>query len=388
MKESNITNLSQKKRVLLFADWFDPAYKAGGPIRSCVNFVLNMQDVLDIYILTSDRDLGATTSLDGIKTGCWVNYGEFAKVYYATPVELTWKKILAITNEVKPQFVYCNSLFSKYFTIYPLLYKRLNKINAAFVLSPRGMLKPSALAFKRKKKKIFLSFFKSMRIPNNTTFHATDNLEYECLKDEFGDKVKVSQIGNFPEFISNEVLINNKEAGKIKILFVGRIHPIKNLLLLLEALQNVKGEIDLVIVGMKEDEDYWKKCEEVIDRLPSSVSVNYLAEKPHYEIHKIIRDVHIFCLPTQGENFGHAIFEALAEGKPVIISDQTPWKNLGGEFAGFDIPLSVEQFSNAIQKAVNWNLAEYEIWSRGALAIAKKYVAQSNLKEKYLALFS
>ena len=45
------------KRLLLLSDWFDPAYKAGGPIRSAVNFVKQMKDDYEIFILTSDRDL-------------------------------------------------------------------------------------------------------------------------------------------------------------------------------------------------------------------------------------------------------------------------------------------------------------------------------------------
>ena len=36
----------------------------------------------------------------------------------------------------------------------------------------------------------------------------------------------------------------------------------------------------------------------------------------------------VFLLPTGGENFGHAIFEALSCGVPVLISDQTPWRGL------------------------------------------------------------
>ena len=35
-----------------------------------------------------------------------------------------------------------------------------------------------------------------------------------------------------------------------------------------------------------------------------------------------------FLLPTGGENFGHAIFEALSCGVPALISDRTPWRDL------------------------------------------------------------
>ena len=46
---------------------------------------------------------------------------------------------------------------------------------------------------------------------------------------------------------------------------------------------------------------------------------------------------------TSGENFGHAIIEALACGCPVIISDQTPWNDLESFGAGWVIPLDDEK---------------------------------------------
>lgn len=378
----------KKKRILLFADWFDPAFKAGGPIRSCVNFVLSMQEVVDIYVYTSDRDLGETSTLPSIETSKWLKYGTSAQVFYATPSDLSWKNILALVQEVRPDYVYCNSLFSKYFTIYPLLYKRLNKFNGLVVLSPRGMLKPSALMFKSRKKKVFLSVLNMLRIPERIVFHATDKVEAECVQEQFGNQTTVIEVGNFPEFISDNDTMLPKETGKLKIVFVGRIHKIKNLLLLLKALQQVEGEVNLDIVGVKEDEAYWQECVDAIKKLPSAISANYLGERPHNEVHKIIRANHVFCLPTQGENFGHAIFESLAEGKPVIISDQTPWKNLETSRSGMDLPIDLKSFVEAIQTAVKWDQSQYVLWSKGAKDVAKKYVENSNLKEKYLALFS
>ena len=42
---------------MLFSDWYEPGFRAGGPIRSCVNFVQHMQDQYKILVFTSDRDL-------------------------------------------------------------------------------------------------------------------------------------------------------------------------------------------------------------------------------------------------------------------------------------------------------------------------------------------
>jgi glycosyltransferase involved in cell wall biosynthesis len=55
----------------------------------------------------------------------------------------------------------------------------------------------------------------------------------------------------------------------------------------------------------------------------------------------------LFVFPTQGENFGHVIFEALRAGTPVLLSDRTPWYP---DNAGALIVLSLD-------KVVSWRMA-------------------------------
>ncbi|MEL6194486.1 MAG: hypothetical protein AAFR66_20670 [Bacteroidota bacterium] len=58
--------MSKQVKLLIFSDWFVPGYKAGGPIRSITNFCLSMAKYLDIYVFTSDRDLGDDQAYKGI----------------------------------------------------------------------------------------------------------------------------------------------------------------------------------------------------------------------------------------------------------------------------------------------------------------------------------
>ncbi len=54
------------KKILVCCDWYEPGFKAGGPIRSCVNFVNQMKEDYQIYVLTSDRDLDEQAPYEGI----------------------------------------------------------------------------------------------------------------------------------------------------------------------------------------------------------------------------------------------------------------------------------------------------------------------------------
>lgn len=102
-----------KKRLLLLSDWFDPAYKAGGPIRSAVNFVKQMKDVYEIFVFTSDRDLNDIKPMTGITTGQWIEYAPGVKIFYASIHSLGLNDIRGQINSIRPDSVYLNSMFSK-----------------------------------------------------------------------------------------------------------------------------------------------------------------------------------------------------------------------------------------------------------------------------------
>lgn len=94
-------------------------------------------------------------------------------------------------------------------------------------------------------------------------------------------------------------------------------------------------------------------------------------------------------LPTKGENFGHAIFEALNLGKPVLISDQTPWRNLSAAGAGWDLPLdSQDAFVEALQEALAWNQATYNMHSEQAWLLTKKFIENNDILSNYKSIFS
>ena len=143
---------------MLFTDWYEPGFKAGGPIRSCVNFAAHMKEDYDIYIFTGDRDLGETMAFSEIETNRWIDR-DGVQVFYASPGALNWENILVQVQDIRPNYIYLNSMYSKYFTVYPLLMKRLGMIKAQVVLTPRGMVKSTAVEYKSGKKKIFFLRF-------------------------------------------------------------------------------------------------------------------------------------------------------------------------------------------------------------------------------------
>jgi len=122
--------------------------------------------------------------------------------------------------------------------------------------------------------------------------------------------------------------------------------------------------------------------------LPPHIQVQWQGELPHHQVEELVKEHHVFVLPTQGENFGHAIFEALAAGRPVIISDQTPWRDLSRHKAGWDLDLGeLGKFSTAIERFAGMSREELNEWCMGAWQFAHHYLENSNNKKRYLELF-
>lgn len=377
-----------KKSILVFIDWFDPGFKAGGPIRSAVNFVRHLQHHYKVYVFTGDRDLNAQEPYANVLTDQWVTYDEAVNVLYCSPGNLNWKYIRGVMESINPDHIYLNSLFSRYFTIYPLLINRSRGWKNNTVLAPRGMLRQSALQFKATKKKFFLRAFRWLSVHRHIAFQATDDTEFKDVQQAFGNSSKVVLIPNFPAYVQPYPGSSPKKKGTLNIVFVGRIHPIKNLHFLIERMKNLNGEVSLSVIGSEEDKAYTENCRQLSATLPTGVSVNFMGEKPNHELPGIIAQHHIFGLPTQGENFGHAIFEGLSAGKPVLISDQTPWRSLQTVRAGWDLPLGDPKgFEQALQSVLDMEQEQYNQWSSGAWNFAYQFSAGSDALQKYTRLF-
>lgn len=381
---------SPRKRILICLDWFAPGYKAGGPIRSSVNFAYAMRSTYDIYVITGDRDFGETKAYEDIQTNTWTQFDEDIQVFYASPDQITlgfWKQKF---GEIDPDFIYLNNFFSPGFTFYPLWANSAVRKESKWIIAPRGMLHKGALQFKKLKKNIYIIGLKVLGLVKHVHFQATDEQEKVDIQSHLNPPKPISIISNLPYSKQEERQHRIKEAGSFEAIFFSRISPKKNLDYFLRLLEDFEAhiQIKLDIIGPIEDSEYWKSCQEIAARLTSTVSMNYLGVFPHEEVMKRLKKYHLFILPTHGENFGHAIFESFLAGCPVLISDQTPWRNLTEKKIGWDIPLSDKNaYIAAIDAVAAMDQKTWDTWSIASWEFSKHYLQHSHTKEKYHTLF-
>ena len=370
-----------RKKLLFITDWYAPAFKGGGPIRSIVHLVEHLKTDYDCYIYTADKDFGEVHTLRGITADQWVNQ-QGAQVYYRSG-KMTFKQVKSIIAEINPDRIYLNSMFSN--MIMPILIAYAsNKI----IIAPRGMLNTSALAVKPIRKFFYLWFLRTFGFAKHLTFHATSNEEKKVILQIFPNAKSIVVAGNIPCAIAKDLHQAIKESGVLNMVFVGRMHPIKNLHLLLEGLKSVEGKLVLNVIATKEDEEYLARCKQLADALPENIHINWYLDLPPTDIKQHLLNAHLFTLLSDVESFGHAIFEALAVGCPILISNNTPWKNLAAQNAGLDLPIhDLHKITAGIQGFVNMDNHEWQAYRKGAHELAKTYSKSLDVNKLYRPLF-
>lgn len=383
--------MKAKKNILVFIDWFYPGFLAGGPVQSIVSLVEHLHDEFQFWIFTSNRDLNSTESYPEVKNNVWVESPLNCNVYYADQATLSKRLISNILAQQKWDKVYINSLFSKFYSIIPLLLLKSKFKHLPVIVAPRGMFGAGALSIKRFKKKGFLFYAKHSGLHKRVVWHAASEREAIDIKQAFGDTAKVSTISNLPKRAVS-MAKQKKKKGQLNLLFLSRISPVKNVLFAIEILSKVKTKglsLSLELYGLMEDEDYWKKCADKIAELPKTIMVEYKGTYLPENIVRVLDQGDALFLPTLNENYGHSIVESLGSGCPAIISDQTPWKDLQEYGAGYALPLNHPQaFVDAIEKMAAMDEMEFSQMRKNAILYIQSKINSEKIVQQYKVLLN
>lgn len=383
---------SKKKKVLVFCDWFVPGFKAGGPIRSVFNIVEGLKKEVDFWVVTRDTDLGELEPYNDVESDRWLKRDGY-HVCYLSNRKRRITNLFKIIKETDCNVIYLNSLFSPEFALLPLLLVKLFKNDIRVVLAPRGMLGVGALNIKTRKKTIFLKFSRMIGFYRNVVWHASTPTEMNQIRDSFGTNINIFVARNMSSPYPEEIHSLVKRRHELKLIFLARVSIVKNLHLaldyLLKSANSVReSEVYFDIYGPLEEQVYWEDCQKIISEMPSNIHISYRGELPYPEVSGKLGQYHFLYLPTSTENYGHAIVESLIHGVPVIISDQTPWKDLCEHKAGWDIAVADEQkYQDVLRYCSEMGSQEYGQWVDGAREYAKRYILSDEVKNENLGLF-
>ncbi|RYZ62416.1 MAG: glycosyltransferase [Chitinophagaceae bacterium] len=367
--------------VWITIPWFFPAWRAGGPVQSVQNLVAGPVEGIEYRIYCGHAEWDGSP-LPGIETGKWVPYNQHTFVWYAGPGKRR-QDLVRELERVAPDILFVNGIYDWYFNILPLWVGRKMRR----IVSVRGMLHPGALAQKGLKKKLFLGLWKALRLHRYLEFHAATGEEKGHIKTVFGKRVTIHVAANLPRTLEKQE-IKDKIPGCLSLVTVALISPMKNILLVLEALKTVKERVEYHLFGPVIDKGYWQQCTAVIHALPPNITVHVYGGLNPADLPMALGKGHMFILPSRSENFCHAIYEALVTGKPVITSHHTPWNSLQEAKAGRNVAIKDnEDLAETIRYFAAMTGEELEEWSRGATAYANKKIDRHEIRQQYRRMF-
>ena len=325
-----------------------------------------MSEDFNFLVITPDRDFGENKPYPNVQRNKWLDLNSVL-VYYIAP---NFFSPIVLVNQIRKKadnqtVVYVNSVFNFLFSISVALAKRLGLVKIDnLIIAPRGELFDAALGFKNSQKSFFIWFAKAINLYKNVLWHATTENEQDFIVKKLGiDPLNIrialimSSISDADEQNDNRdtLIIENKDSS-LRIIFLARISKDKNILFTLEILKQVTVPVVFDIYGPNEEPELWGICQEKIKALPSNIVVNYLGVVNRENVKKTLQQYDLFFLPTFAENFGHAIAESLSVGTPVLLSDNTPWRNLENERLGWDISLgNPDLFVKAIYQVASYS---------------------------------
>lgn len=379
-----MTDASSRRRpvVLAFVRYYLPGFKSGGPVRTIANMVEALGDTLDFRIVTSDRDASDASPYPHLADARqWVEVGK-AKVLYLDRSRMTVAKVAHVMRSTPHDTLYLNSFLDPVFTARPLVARRLGLApRSRCVIAPRGEFSAGALKLKAGKKRAYIAAMRAVGLYNDLHWQASSPWEAEDIKRVAGRLATDIRVApNLFAGAAAEGHHTPRPAGEpLRLVFLSRISPMKNLDFVLQVLGQVSVPVQLDIYGQSDDEVYWARCKAMIDALPLHVVVRSCGLVDHSDVIDTLARYDALFLPTRGENYGHAIVESLAAGTPVLISDATPWRDLQTLGIGWDLPLSdPSSFVRCIEQLAGMQSDTYLDYRRRAAAFAAKLSQDDN----------
>lgn len=219
-----------------------------------------------------------------------------------------------------------------------------------YLVTPRGMLYPQDIAKSNKwLKKLSLKIRLLKDLNQAACVHVTCREEMEHCR-RLG---VTSPIAIIPNPIEIKDYIEKKKDDKFRLGYLGRLSPRKNvesLIYAFAALKDIPSDAELLIVGGGD-----RKYKEFLKREVAHLNLHNVCFSEFVsgaEKDKTFASLSVLALPSEFENFGMVIAEALVRRIPCIATKGAPWQDLEIYGCGWWTEYNQDAITNVVQKAM------------------------------------
>lgn len=249
-----------------------------------------------------------------------------------------------------------------------------------YCVTPHGSFDPVRMAHSAWKKRLATPFDQSV-LQRAAFVQATCENEIQwCCNFAHIPKEKISVIPPGIELPPQSIIAPPPLKNRNHILYLGRLHPLKGIDLLLEAFATSKIEkygASLTICG-RDEENTKSKLQDLTDSLRISDKIRFSPPVTGSQKWELLSRCGLVVLPSRSENFGIVVGEALAAHRPVIATTATPWTILSQEKCGFFVPPTIQGISNALTSFFEMSAQDRKaMGERGAKYVADNYSYES-----------
>jgi len=356
---------------------YEPAWAFGGTVTATSNLCRMLaKKGVDVTVYTTDANgaggylnvpLNQPIDLGGVKV--WYFHCDFLpkKAFYSRSLV---KKLKESVGDF--DIVHVSAIWQ---WIQINVCKSCKFYNKPYIITPHGSFNPWPWSHIFLKKRIYWYAFGTKTIKAAAAVHFTTRDE----RDKSLSTVPIlSKKKSF--IVPNGILIkegkNVRSVLKIKdeqvlLIFAGRIHRIKGIHFIIEAMRKLKSNrLTFLIVGHEEDVEYVNHLKEICRELAGNVIWKEAVSAK--DIWDYYSSSDLFVLPSYDENFGMVVVEAMACGLPVLISNKVGiWREVQTDNAGFVVNQDINEITDVLKKCTE-NLAFLQELSHNARESAGK----------------
>ena len=181
----------------------------------------------------------------------------------------------------------------------------------------------------------------------------------------------------------------SKSPNRRTVLFLGRLHPVKGLARLVQAWAEVQRfavrgqwssgpthETWQLILAGPDEGGHREEIESLVAECGCRDSVVFPGELDEKQKWGALAAADLFVMPSDFENFGNAIVEAMSCAVPVITTTGTPWEELRRAGAGWWVAPRVEPLAEALREALAMSETQRQEMGKRAAGLAARFSPQ------------